>query len=196
MEDIVLKALPRNESPKQARRNGFVPGVLNAHDTTATSLKFDAAALGRTIARHGGSAKLWVELGSEKKYGVIKEIQRDPVEGKIIHVSIQLISEEQDIRVQLPIVFHGRETLEHNLLQILVHKSEVEVSGKASLIPEVIVVDIGRKGLGDTVTTADFRLPEAIRILDPQHEIYAVIKEHKKIITEEEPAKAEPVHAE
>lgn len=193
MEEIVLKAVPRNGSPKQARRNGFIPGVLNAHDTASSPVQFEAAALSKAIARHGSSAKLWLESGGEKKYGVIKEVQYHPVEGKIIHVSIQLISLEQDIRIQLPIAFHGRDALEHNLLQLLIHKTDVEVEGHADLIPEIVVIDVSKKALGDTITAADFHLPAQVKVLDPVHEIYAVIKEHKKIPVEEAEAKPEAV---
>ena len=66
MEEIVLKAVPRNGSPKQARRNGFIPGVLNAHDTASSPVQFEAAALSKAIARHGSSAKLCSKAAAKK----------------------------------------------------------------------------------------------------------------------------------
>ncbi|MEA4888724.1 MAG: 50S ribosomal protein L25 [Clostridiaceae bacterium] len=185
MEEIILKAMTRSESPKKARRAGFIPGVLNANDTTSTSVQFEAIELNRIITRHGSNAKLWVDFEDAKKFGFIKELQKNPVDGKVIHASIQLVSTEQDVKMILPISYHGRDDLESHLLQIQVYKDEVAVIGKPMLMPDVVTVDIAKKEQGSTVTAIDFHLPAEIKILDPEQEIYAVIKAVKEKPAEE-----------
>ena len=185
MEDIILKAMARSESPKKVRNAGFIPGVLNGPGTTSISVQFETLTLNKIIAKHGSNAKLFVELGAKKKFGFIKEVQRNPVEGKVIHIAIQLISKDQDVKMQLPITFHGHAELEHRLLQVQVYKSEIEVAGKAALMPEVVVVDVSEKESGENITAVDFHLPKEIKIHDPEHEIYATIKAIKKEIVEE-----------
>jgi large subunit ribosomal protein L25 len=185
MEEIILKALARSEKPKQVRNAGFIPGVLNGPGTTSTSVKFESAALNKIIAKHGTNAKLWVMLGDEKKFGFIKEVQKHPVEGKVIHVAIQLVSKDQDVKMTLPISFRGHVELEHRLLQVQVYKSEIEVSGKAELMPDEAVVDVSEKESGANITAVDFNLPSEVKILDPEHEIYAIIKAVKEEAVEE-----------
>ena len=191
MQETSLKAMERSEKPNKVRKAGFTPGVLNSPGTTSISVKFESAALNRVISKHGSKAKIWVDLGNEKKFGFIKEIQKHPVEGKIIHVVIQMVSQDQEVKMQLPITFHGNGELEHKLLQIHVCKAEVELVGKVALMPSAVVVDVSEKESGDNITAVDFRLPPEIMIHDAENEIYAVIKAMKEEKVQE-PEEAEP----
>lgn len=193
MEETVLMAIARNESPKKVRDAGFIPGVLNANGAASTSVKFEAAALNKIISTHGMNAKLWVTLDGDKKFGFLKDVQKHPVERKVIHVSVQLVAADQEVKMHLPITFHGREDLEHRQLHLQILRSDVEVSGKAVMMPDVTVVDVTGKELGDTVTAADFHLPEGIRSLDSEHEAYALVKAVKEEIVEEPEEVVAPV---
>lgn len=185
MENISIKAIARSEKPKKVRNAGFIPGVLNGPGTTSIPVKFDSIALNKIIARHGSNAKLWVALGDEKKFGFIKEVQRHPVEGKVIHISIQLVSKDQNVKMQLPIAFHGQNELESRLLQLQIYKAEIEVEGKPAFMPDEVIVDVAKKEVGDNITVKDFSLSHEIKVVDPENEIYAVIKAAKAEAVEE-----------
>lgn len=185
MEEIILKAMLRSEKPKKVRNAGFTPGVLNGPGTASTAVQFETLALNKIIANHGTNAKMWIELGAEKKFGFIKEIQKHPVERKVIHISIQMVSSDQEVKMQLPINFHGHVELEHRMLHLQIFKSEIEVSGKAALMPDMATVDVTKKEAGENVTAIDFHLPSDLKILDQEHEIYAMIKAVKEEIVEE-----------
>lgn len=177
--------MARSEKPNKVREAGFIPGVLNGPGTASTSVQFENVALSKILAKHGTSAKLWVVLGDEKKFGFIKEVQKHPLEANVIHIAIQLVSNDQESKTQLPISFHGHAELEHRLLHLQVYKSEVEVVGKAALMPDMVVVDISERKSGEKITAIDFHLSPDIKILDPEHEIYAIIKAIKKDVVEE-----------
>ena len=179
MEEIILNAMERNEKPKKARRDGFVPGVLNGPGANSTSVKFQSAELDRVIAKHGTNAKVWVKLDDEKKYGFIKELQRHPIEEKIMHIAIQLVEKDQKVKRLLPITFNGQTELEHKLMMLQILKPDVEVEGVATLIPNEVTVDVARKKFNDDITSADFNIPAEVKILDPQGEVYAVVKNAK-----------------
>lgn len=191
MEETILKAIARSDSPNKIRKAGFVPGALNGEGTTSTSVQFEAGAVNKIIAKHGSNAKIWVEFGEEKKFGYIMEVQKHPVDAKVIHVSIKLVSADQEIKVRLPIMIHGSEELEHKLLQVQVYKSEIEVMGKATLMPDTVTVDVSKKELGETITAIDFNLPKEIKILEPENETFAVIKAAKEDVVET-PAEVKP----
>jgi len=118
MEEINLKAMPRTEKPNRVRNAGFIPGVLNDSNTVSTSVQFETVALSRIIAKHGSKAKLWILMDNEKKFGFIKEVQKNLIDGKIIHIVIQLVSKDQEIKMQFPITFRGHLDLEHKHLQL------------------------------------------------------------------------------
>ncbi len=191
MENIFINAMERSEKPRKVRNAGFIPGVLNSPDTTSTNVQFENVALNKIITKHGTNAKLWVKLGADKTFGYIREVQKDPVEGKVIHIAIQLVSKDQEVKLQLPITFHGHAELESRLLQVQIHKSEVEVVGKTELIPDEVVVDVSKKKFGENITAHDFHLPSEVKILSPEDEIYAVIKAVKNV-TVETPEEAQP----
>ncbi len=185
MEVTILKAMDRSEKPKKVRDAGFIPGVLNGPGTTSASVQFETKALNKIVMKHGMNAKIWVEAGTEKKFGFIKELQTHPVERKIIHVAIQLVSKDQEVKMQLPITFQGLGELEQKFLHVHVNKAEVEVFGKTALIPDMLVVDVSGKELDETITASDFHLPVEIRILDSELEVYASIKAVREVLVAE-----------
>ena len=179
MEELIIKAMPRSEKLNIVRKMGCIPGVLNGPGTASVSVKFEVLTLTKIITKHGTNAKMWIELESEKKFGYIKEIQRDAVDGKILHVAIQLVETDKEVKILLPINYHGAVELEHKLLQLQIYKSEIEVLGKVTLMPDEAVVDVSKKESGENVTAVDFNLPSGIKILTSENEIYAIIRNVK-----------------
>lgn len=185
MEDTIIKATVRSNNTKIAKKSGFIPGVLNGPGTASTSVIFEIIPLNKIIAKHGKNAKLWVDLDNEKIFGYIKEVQRHPVEGKIIHIAIQLLSKDQEVKMDLPIIYHGSAELEHRLLQLQVYKSEIKVSGIGANMPDSVTVNVSEKQSGDNITAMDFHLPKELIILDSKDELYAGIKTIRDVQVEE-----------
>jgi len=177
MKQTVLKADSRTGSPKQARKAGFIPGVLHGPGTQSTSVQFEKSEFIRILSKHGGNAKVWIELNKEKHFGILKEIQKDPLDKSIVHITVHLISQDQEIKVFTALVFSGREELENRSLMLQTVKEQVELSGKAASIPEAIHIDVTGKKFGDTVTAKDMQIPKGIRILDSDDELYAIVKD-------------------
>lgn len=191
MEQIILNAAKRTEKTKKFREKGFIPGVIYGDSVAeADSVKFEEVALKKILARHGSNVKLWIKCGDNKKFGFIKEIQRHPVLNNIIHLDVQLVSKNHEVKLQIPITIKGEAALGKRQLQLQMHKSEVDVLAKIDLVPEVIHVDVSEKNLGDTITLKDFNLDKQIKIHDKENEVYATIT---KVIDEtvEESTEAE-----
>jgi len=180
MEEIILKAKSRSADTKIVKNSGFIPGVLYGPGTASTSVIFESIPLNKIISKHGKNAKLWVDLDNEKKFGYIKEIQRHPVEGKIIHVAVTLLSTDQEVKIQLPISYRGLVELEHRLLSLQVYKTGIKVSGIGANMPDSVVADVSEKVFGEEITAADFHLPPEIKILDSENEAYAGIRAAKE----------------
>lgn len=186
MEEILLQAIERNEQPGRFKENGFVPGVLYGDSVAAaTSVKFDALALKKVLASHGSNAKIWILLNDNKKFGFIKEVQKNPVSGNIIHVDVQIVSRDHEQKLQIPIFFKGEEDLKQKLLQLQVYKSEITVSGKMDLMLDAIYVDVSEKKSGDTITLNDFNLDKQLKVNEKEDVIYATIINLKNQTIEE-----------
>ncbi|MDR3599699.1 MAG: 50S ribosomal protein L25 [Desulfosporosinus sp.] len=189
MEETILNAVTRTMQPKQCREAGFTPGVLYGDSVTnAITVQFETATLKKVIATHGSNAKVWVNYGDNKKFGFIKEVQRNPVSAKVIHIDVFLVSQDHEVKMQIPITFEGRDSLDNMILQI--HKSEIEVFGKAALMPETVVVDVSSMALGDTITAQNFTLDNQIKITDSENEVYGIMAPLREL--EEEPETVVP----
>lgn len=186
MEKDTLVAFERITGNKRFKEDGFIAGVMYGDSVKeATSVKFEELPLKKILAKHGSNAKVWVKYGEDKKFGFVKEIQRHPVSAKINHIDIQLVSQNHEIKLQLPISFKGEEKVIDNLLQLNIHKTEIEVFGSMALMPDGVSVDVSDMKLGDTITIKDFVLDKKIKVTDEEDQIYAVIIPKKEQVGEE-----------
>ena len=194
MEQIILNATERIKTSKKFREEGFIPGVIYGDNVEeAISVKFEELPLRKIITAHGSKVKLWVQLGDSKKFGFIKEVQKDPVINKIIHIDVQLVSKDHEIKAQVPIVFKGEDVLRTKQLQLTVQKSEVDILCKIALIPEVIHVDVSELNAGDTITLKDLNIDKEIKVHDKADETYASVnKQLEEEVEEEEVSADEP----
>lgn len=185
MEETILNAVERTMQPKQCREAGFTPGVLYGDSVTnSITVQFETVALKKVLATHGSNAKVWVNYGGNKKFGLVKEVQRHPVTSKVIHIDVFLVSKDHEIKMQIPIIFEGRDNLDGVLFQV--YKSEIEVLGKAALMPDSVVVDVSKMVLGATVTAKNFDLDKQIKITDSENEIYGIIAPLRELEVEPE----------
>ena len=197
MEEMILDAFERIPTNKRFIEEGFIAGVMYGDSVKeATSMKVQTVELIKILKKHGSNAKIWIKYGEDKKFGFIKEIQRHPVTAKINHIDVQLVSKDQEIKMQLPISFKGEANVTDNLLELKIYKTEIDVVGSMGILPDGVSVDVSQKKLGDTITIKDFDLNKQIKITDDENQIYAAIAQMKEAVTEEVTAEAvvaEPV---
>jgi len=186
MEQVILNALERVKGNTKFKEDGFIAGVMYGEGSTeATSVKFELVPLRKILGKHGSNAKVVVKYGDVEKTGFIKEIQRHPVTAKITHIDVQLVSKDQEIKLQLRIAFNGEEGLITKRLQLQVQKPEIDVYGKMAIMPDAVSIDISEKEFGDTITIKDFELNSEIKVTDDDDQVYASITQMKE--EEEEP---------
>jgi large subunit ribosomal protein L25 len=193
VNNSVIEAFDREGKLDRAERNSFIQGVIYGEGLkNGKSVKFNTTALQKIINKHGSSAKVWVKTGADQKIGVIREIQKEPVSGRICHVDIQIISMDHDLKIKIPIIFHGKNSLESKRLFLQVLKSEINISGNPQSIPESAVVNLEGKGANYSVTSKDLNLDSSIVIHEPDTEIFAIITEIRgEIVVPKEEAPAE-----
>ncbi|MBU3143341.1 50S ribosomal protein L25 [Clostridium sp. CF012] len=196
MEKVILDAFERIPGNKKFKEDGFIAGVIYGDKIKeAIPVKFELVPLKKILGKHGSNAKVWVKYGEDKKFGFVKAIQRHPVSAIINHIDVQIVSLDQEIKLQLPLSFKGEANLLDNQLQLQVQKSDIDVTGIMALMPDAVSVDVAEKKLGDTITIKDFDLDKKIKITDEEDQVYAVIVQVKEQVAEDttDEAVAEPV---
>lgn len=176
MSDVILRAESRKGSARKVRYEGFVPGVIYGRGIDrGVSVKFEELELNKVIRAQGLNPRMEVFIEDEKTNVLIKEVQRHPVRGDILHVDLQAIAVDEVIRTTIPVIFIGREVVEAKQLTLEVQMFEIEVSGPANIIPDSITLDVSELEGGDTVTMEDVELDEGIEALTSLEEVLAVV---------------------
>ncbi len=179
MSESVVCVLERTEKGKKARREGFIPGVVYGKGVESVSIKLDQKDFRRAFQGRPMTSVFKLKLGDEVKNCIIKEIQRHPIKGEILHIDLQAIDKDEIIRLKVPVVFEGKEKLASNRYLLQEFINEVEIMVKAADIPELISVDVGNRELGDKITISDLPIGDDIKVLHDEDEILAVVSAAK-----------------
>lgn len=176
MSQTILRADKRYESARKVRGQGFVPGVIYGTGVEdGTPIKFKESELNKVLKDQELNPRLTVMLDDEEKNVIIKEVQKDPIKGNVLHVDLQAIAADEVIRTTIPVIFEGREEVENRQLLLEIYLSEVEISGPANIIPGSITMDVKGKEAGDTLTVGDIEFDSRITPITPLDEVLAVI---------------------
>jgi large subunit ribosomal protein L25 len=162
-----LKAQPRSEfgsrESRRLRRAGLVPGVVYGGGSEARPFQVDQREV-RNILVHGGALiDLDIE-GAGSVPVVIKEEQRDPVRGDLIHLDLQEVELDVEIEADVSIELLGIEEApgvkEGGVLEHVTH--QVTISALPTAIPESIPVDVSGMVIGDTMQLSAVVAPEGV----------------------------------
>lgn len=193
MAQTALKVLERTEKPNVSRRNGFIPGaIFGASIEKVISIKFETKQFERILKKQASNARLQLVLGDTDTFCLVKEVQRDVINGKILHVDFQAVAKDENVRLKIPIIYEGTGRLEANGLMLLVNETDLELEGPLNLLPESITVDMSDKDMGDKVLASDIDLDSKVKASRADEDkILAVIVAHKANVVEETEEDAE-----
>lgn len=95
---------------------------------------------------------------NDELLSIVKDIQRDPVSSKVIHVDFYGVRYGESIQVEVPLVFEGKAVgvVEGGLLQPVRRVLQVRCLPRA--IPENIVIDVTALAIGDAIHVSDLEV--------------------------------------
>ena len=183
---ITLAVQPRDTkmTTKALRRAQIVPGVLYGRGLAPKSVQCSYSALVRAV-RQAGTSRLISLLcdGDQTRYNVlIREIQRDPITSRILHVDFHAVVAGQKLRVEVPLVQRGKAPAEEMGGMVSQVLEAVEVECLPEDMPAFIEVDLGKlETLHSRLTVADLVVPPNVTVLTPADtEVAHVTSHHMK----------------
>ncbi len=163
MVEVKINAKPRmgtTSSYKHHLRNtGKIPGVIYGKDLPNKLVEMDVKSLEsvlRTGAGRNAIINLTVQENTPRKYTVmIKDMQRDPVKGSLLHVDLQKISMQDKIHTVVPIHFIGDSVgvKKGGIMQATLRELDIECV--PTKLPESIALDISALDIGDVLTVGN-----------------------------------------
>jgi len=152
---------------RQARRSGFVPGVVygGGFDPMPINLKYNELF---KLLKAGKFLSTLFNLkidGTEDVRIICRGVQRDVVKDLPTHVDFMRLTRNTRISLAIPVEFTGHENCE-GLTKggvVTAVRSEIELKVTAGNIPESIIVDLSGLDVGDVINISDITLPEGTR---------------------------------
>ncbi|MBB6631320.1 50S ribosomal protein L25 [Clostridium algidicarnis] len=175
-----ILALERSSNAKKIRREGFIPGIIYGQDFESKSVQFDFLELNKLLKDNTKTSRFKVNIGNSSTRCIVKEVQRDSATGKLIHIDMQSISENEEIKIKVPITFTGKRMIESKNLMIENYLTELELSGKMKYMPEGIEIDVEDKEFGDKIIVSDIIIDSNLEVLDDKDEVVALVSSSKQ----------------
>ena len=169
-------------SAKKSRKNGKVPGVLYGNKINNLLFEVGELELCHEIGISGEHGILEFNLDGESHRGLIKEVQRDPVTNKIIHLDLEELNGKNKVISSVPIHYVGEEYLNKKGIVLQKEKDSVKVECSIESLPKHINFNIGNGNVGSVYKFGDLEVASEISILDDLNSVIAsVIYERKTV---------------
>jgi large subunit ribosomal protein L25 len=155
-----------SRTSRRLRRSGFVPGVVYGGGSDTRHFQVDERQA-RNVLTHGGTL-LDVQFdGGGATPVVVKEQQRDPVRGRLLHLDLLEVRLDTEIQAEVGIELVGAEEApgvkEGGVLEHVTHQVTIEALPTA--IPESIPVDVSGMSIGDTLQLSAVLPPEDVEFV-------------------------------
>jgi large subunit ribosomal protein L25 len=195
MDERVLNAMARESGKKQnkqIRKQKMIPGIFYTASEPAVPVAFGELELSKTLAGESALIMLKMPDGNEREC-VVREIQRDPVWGNILHIDLMGISRGQKLTTTVPLHLIGSPVgvKEGGILEHTLRELEIECLPKD--LPRFLEWDVTVLNVGDSVHVEELHF-ENIRILeDPKASVATVVppKIEKVAVAEAAPVEGE-----
>jgi large subunit ribosomal protein L25 len=156
---------------RKLRQAGKVPAVIYGHGEEPTHVSLPAHEM-MLVARRA-NALLELDMGSDKKLVLVKDVQRDPVRQIIEHVDLVVVRKGEKVTVDVVIHVEG-EPISGTMVQV--DHSSITVEAEATHIPESFTVSVEGLDEGAQIHASDIALPEGSSLVsDPETLILAIV---------------------
>jgi len=202
VDTLTLPASNREVLGKKTRflrRQGITPIHLFGHEVESLALQCDTIQLQHIVAQAGMTRAINLRIGNEKqpKSVFIREIQRDIVSGRLLHVDFYQVRKGERIRVDVPLVMVGNAPALKGKGRMLIHGvTSLPIECLPESIPSRIEVELSvLEEVEQAIHVRDIVLDPGIVVhADPEQMVVKVSEaavarvEEEVVVAEEEVA--------
>ncbi|MBA3303437.1 MAG: 50S ribosomal protein L25 [Acidimicrobiia bacterium] len=174
-DEVTLVAEPRqttgSRTANRMRREGLIPAVVYGRGSSPRSLTLVRRELRAALTTDAGAnALINLEVDGDNLLAIVRDMQRDPIRHAVTHVDFILVSRDEAVTVEVPVVLEGDAeevhradgTVEQQLFTLT-------VQAKPGDIPPAIHVDVSALTIGASIRVGDLALPAgATTEVDPE----------------------------
>jgi large subunit ribosomal protein L25 len=185
---LTARAPEGSRATRRLRRAGDVPGVIYGGGSEPSHFSVNARILRNTLAHSGAILDVTIDGGKASPV-LVKDLQRHPVRGEIVHVDLLRVNMNETIQTTVVLELLGADdspgVSEGGVLTQ--ETRELNIEALPGDIPDSIQYDVSGLEMNATVTLAALTAPSGVTFLDdPDETLVATIT----------PPSAEPVEDE
>ena len=182
------------------RREGLTPVNLYGPNIESLSLQVETSLLKRLIAKVGRNAliALNVDSAKEPRMAMIRDMQRHPLTGDLLHVGFFQVEMTHSVKANVPLLFLGEAPAAMTSHTMLIENlTSLEVEALPANLPRNIVVDLTvLKETNQAIHVRDIVVGEAVEVLtDPDRLVVKVMESKVEKLIEEEAVSVEEAEA-
>jgi large subunit ribosomal protein L25 len=180
MEEIVLQARKREKIGKKVkalRREGGLPAIIYGGSIKPIPITLDAHDARLVLSGVTSSHMITVDVDGEPLNVLVRDRQREPILGSLLHVDFLAVSLTETLRTNVMIELVGDSPAVKESGFILVSGLDaLEVESLPQNLPERILVDVSiLKEIGDAIYVRDISLPSEVEVLTDPEEMVALV---------------------
>lgn len=167
MLKLTAQIREKTEKLDKLRNSGAIPAILYGPKNQPVSLKVDEREFQKVYMEAGESSLIDLEARGEKSPVLIREVQREPLRGKTIHIDFYQPPLDKEIEIMVPLVFEGEALAVKDLGGTLIRSiQEIEVKALPKNLPHEIRVDVtGLATFEDKILVRDLVIDSNVEIL-------------------------------
>lgn len=172
---------------RRLRSSGKIPAVLYGRGVEAVSLSVPAGNANKLLGHTG-----MVELNSDftgKRTAILKNVQHNPISGKIIHIDFHAVNENELLTVAIPVVSFGEPAGLKQGGQLEQVMREIEIECLPVNVPEVIRIDVSALEMEKAFHIGDLKLADGLKAIGDSELIIFHVRAPRTTV-EAEPAEA------
>ena len=187
-----LDVQPRDQfgsrTSRRLRREGLVPGVVYGSGEEARPFQVGEREV-RNVLLHGGTLIDVTFNGGKGTPVVIKEQQRHPVRGRLLHLDLLVVDLKEKIQAETVLELLGTDEApgakEGGILEHITR--EITIEALPTAIPDSIAVDVSGMDIGDTLQLSAVVAPEGVEfVVDDPEELTVATLNPPPIVEEPE----------
>ena len=153
---------------RRLRREGKVPAILYGGGRPPRNLAFDHNRVIQQLENESFySSVLSVKVGDKEQAVILKDLQRHPAKRQVMHMDLQRIREDEEIRMNVPIHFLNEDIavgVKQGGGKVAHLMTDVEVVCLPKYLPEYLEIDVADLELDEMRYISDIPLPEGVTI--------------------------------
>lgn len=198
MSEPTVSVRVREQIGKNANRRlraaGEIPAVVYGAGADTAAIRVDAKMVQGLIREEGENAVFLLQLeGTDRtRHTMIRDLQRNPLTGALVHIDFQRVKMDQEVQVSVPIELVGTpEGVRNEGGMIEFVTREVGVVCLPGDIPSSIELDVEQLHIGQHVEVSDLELPDAVQLDADENRVVVSVSAPKLADEEDEEADEE-----